>query len=326
LANPAFETLTGYTLAEAIGNTPRILKSGKHQKIFYERMWKTLRAGKVWTGKIINKRKDETLYNQDTSITPVKDSKGEITQFIAINRDATQLTMVQDRMAVSEKLASTGLLAAGIAHEINNPLSVIMGLSQILAEEKGIPESLRTDLNTITDQARRAGSITQGLLRFSRGQQPAKSQVSIGSILKQISPLVAYDFKRRGIALTVLSPNDDRKLLADPDQIQQVLLNLLINAKHAVESSPKKKVSVSVAYTKTEAVLSVHDTGCGMEPGVMKNIFDPFFTTKPVGQGTGLGLAISYSIAVDHGGTLEVDSEPGKGSEFRLILPLLVES
>ncbi len=320
-ANPAFERSSGYTIAEAIGENPRILKSGKHKPLFYERMWKTIIRGETWHGVIVNKAKDGRIYHEDTGITPITTSEGRITHFVAIKRDITDTIKLQERMAVSEKLASAGLLASGVAHEVNNPLTIILGLAQILSEEEAMPEVFKTDLSAIEEQARRAGRITQGLLQFSRNKDPEKTELLIEDVFDKLKPLIVYDMKKSDIDIQFKLENTNLTINADPDQIQQVLLNLVINAKHAVSKSKIKEILITAGEKDGSIIISVRDTGSGIPEDVKKYIFDPFFTTKPVGEGTGLGLPLCYSIATDHGGTLEAESKPGQGALFSLILP-----
>ncbi len=317
--NPAFERITGFTADEVLRKNPGFLKSGKHQRVFYEAMWKTLLAGEVWHGVLINKKKDGTLYHEDTTIAPIRN--GSTLHYVTIKRDVTEEMLRRNRMAHVEKLASLGMIASGVAHEINNPLSTILGIAQVL-EDGDLKKDAREDIATIIKHARRAGRITKGLLEFSRNKKSLKSNVDLREVVEQTLLLLKHDLLKAKVRLEVKLPPEPVPVLADADQLQQMLVNLLINAKHALEKSRKKELLLTIGENDGRILLKVRDSGCGIAPEIAGKIFDPFFTTKPVGQGTGLGLAICYGIAVDHGGTITAASKPGKGSTFTLELPV----
>jgi PAS domain S-box-containing protein len=320
-ANPAFEKSTGYTLVEVFDKNPRFLKSGHHDRAFYKQLWDTILSGDTWEGLIINNtRGGEEIY-EETTITPVFDRKGEITHFAAIKRDVTEKNQLRERLEMTEKMASAGVLAAGVAHEVNNPLTLVVGFSQILTEDERLPDDVREIMAKVYQNAQRASKIVTTLLEFGRKQEPQKTRVPVQDLFDRIEPLAGYDLKRAGIAYEFKSACEGCVLHADLNQMEQILLNLIINAKQAMQDSPVKKLEVSCRRTEDCIAIAVKDTGPGIPPDKIKKIFEPFFTTKPVGQGTGLGLAICYGIAEDHGGSIEVNSEPGKGTEFLVLIP-----
>ena len=320
-ANPAFEKRTGYSLVEVFDKNPRFLKSGRHEKVFYRNLWETILKGKPWTGVLTNKARDGSILHEDTTITPVYDAEGVLTHFVAISRDVTEKIELQQRLEMTEKMASAGVLAASVAHEVNNPLTLVVGFSQILSEDERLPPDAREMMLKVLHNAQRAGRIVGTLLEFGRKQEPQKTRVSVKELFERIEPLAGYDLKRERIEYAFSTPCDDCVIHADLNQMEQVLLNLIINAKQAMENSPEKRLEVCCRRENGRVVISVKDTGPGIPPDKLKKIFEPFYTTKPVGQGTGLGLSICYAIAQDHGGTIEVNSEPGKGSEFSMFIP-----
>ncbi len=234
---------------------------------------------------------------------------------------ANQQLRIQQRMALSEKLSAAGLLASGAAHEINNPLNSILGLSQVLIQEGELSEKQRKDLKTIERLAMRAGRITKGLLDFSRKAPPRKEIFTVASLLNRALPLVEAALFKAHIHFEQNVPSTPLLLYADPDQLEQVLVNLILNAKHALKSSLERKLTLTVEQRDGRIFIHLRDTGCGIPMENQDKIFDPFFTTKPAGMGTGLGLSIAYGIISSHGGRMRVSSPQGGGASFTVELP-----
>lgn len=227
----------------------------------------------------------------------------------------------QQKLIQSEKLAAMGTLAAGVAHELNNPMTAILGYTQILLDSNNLSAQQREDLETVETQSRRCRTIIHNLLDFSRVKKPALDCAEITPLIRSTLHLVMHDFSISGVELSFLPEPSLPRVIVDAHQVQQVLLNLLTNARHAIEHRPKKIISIH-AYTRDAHVyIDVRDTGCGIAPEVLSKIFDPFFTTKPTGKGTGLGLSICQSIMSQHHGGLTVVSEVGVGSTFTLEFP-----
>lgn len=320
-ANPAFEKRTGYSLVDVFDKNPRFLKSGRHTSSFYRKLWRTILSGKPWTGVLTNKSREGAILHEDTTITPVFDEDGEISHFVSISRDVTEKIELQQRLEMTEKMASAGVLAASVAHEVNNPLTLVVGFSQILSEDERLPQDAREMMVKVLANARRAGKIVGTLLEFSRKQEPQKTRVSVKELFERIEPLAGYDLKRESVEYEFLTPCDDCVIHADLNQMEQILLNLIINAKQAMEESPTKKLEVCCRKEPGVVAISVKDTGPGIPADKLKKIFEPFYTTKPVGQGTGLGLSICYGIAQDHDGSIDVESKIGEGTRFVLRIP-----
>jgi signal transduction histidine kinase len=236
-----------------------------------------------------------------------------------------QLLRLGRHLALSEKLASIGTLAAGVSHEINNPIGVITGKVQVLRYrvKDGDPaEKLLADLDVIEKHARRIVSITAGLLQFSREAPFELRPVDVAALLREAADLVRVPYRAANVDLDVASAPlpAGAVVLGSSNHLLQVLINILLNAKDA--SPPNSRVALSSSLSSTELVLEIVDHGVGIPAEHLGKIFDPFFTTKDVDKGTGLGLAISHGIVERHRGRIEVDSEPGKGTAFRVILPV----
>ncbi|NOZ70715.1 MAG: PAS domain S-box protein [Chloroflexi bacterium] len=455
-ANSAFTELTGYPVEDAIGENPRLLKSGKHDEAFYESLWQTILSGKVWHGEIINKRKDGRLYTEEMTITPVRSVEGEITHFIAIKqditerkqaeeererllaqihhqsqqmeqtlntvpdgvllldadhrvvlanpvalgdlavladaaegevlthlgdrplsellmpppkglwhevkaqdrtfeviarsignnasvqgwviviRDVTKVREVQRRLQQQERLAAVGELAAGIAHDFNNILAVIVLYAFMDRNTPGLPASTRQHLETIGQQAKRAGKLVEQILDFSRRAVIERRPMSLRSFLKEVVKLLERTLPEN-IQISITCGDDDFTVNADPTRMQQMLLNLAVNARDAQPFGGRLHIALDQIHIEDskEAPLPemeagdwvrlvVADAGSGIPPEVLPHIFEPFFTTKEPGEGTGLGLAQVYGIVKQHGGHIDVSSRLGEGTTFTIYLPALV--
>ena len=233
----------------------------------------------------------------------------------------------QDRLLVSERQASVGRLAAGVAHEINNPLTGVLTYTHMLLRRKDLTEDVRADLQTILEATERVRKIVKGLLDFSRQTRLDREQMDVNRLISTTLSLMENQALLKGVQL-VFKPGGDLPMVnMDRTQFQSVLLNLLINALDASEPGDSITVSTSNGLVTNEAgqqgiEISITDTGCGIPPEHLNKLFDPFFTTKEVGHGTGLGLSVSLGIVQRHGGTIRVSSEVGKGSTFTIWVPL----
>jgi two-component system NtrC family sensor kinase len=213
-------------------------------------------------------------------------------------------------------------LAAGVAHEINNPLSGVMGFAQLLLDDPQLTPQQRSDVETICTQAQRCRVIVQNLLQFSRRKDPINEPMDMAPLVKSTVDLVKYDFSTSGIAIDVNIPMDLPVVLGDSNQLQQVFLNLMTNARQAIAERKNGRLSIAGKEQNGKITLRFSDNGPGIEEAILGKIFDPFFTTKPVGKGTGLGLSICYGIIKQHHGDLRVESIPGEGATFILELPI----
>jgi two-component system, NtrC family, sensor kinase len=238
-------------------------------------------------------------------------------------KDIEQRKLMEKQMAQADKLASIGQLSAGIAHEINNPLGVILGYTQLLIRNEKTETDRYNDLRTIEKHVKNCKSIVEDLLNFARSSKPEIKTTRINEAADDVLNFVLHHSKADGIDIV---RNYDEKvppMMLDEKKIRQVLVNLLMNAVHAV--GKKGIIRLSTEYIKQDnsIAITVADTGYGIEKKNLARIFDPFFTTKPTGEGTGLGLSVSYGIVKSHGGEILVESEPGKGARFTVVLPVI---
>ncbi len=387
--NEAFVRTSGYSRAEATGQNPRILQSGKTPRETYDDMWAHLTRGETWKGEFINKRKDGSEYIESTFASPVRNAEGRITHYIGIKEDITErkrlekelaeqyaqiasantrlietnerleranaeLKSTQRQLLQSEKMASIGLLAAGVAHEINNPVGYINSnlgtlekyLGDIFTivnkyEEAALPGTqtelqevqalkdkldfgfLRDDIQSLLAESRegleRIKEIVLGLKDFSRSSADEAWQwADLSKCLENTLAIVRNELKYK--CEVVKEYGGLPEIYCLPSQLEQVFMNLLVNAAQAIET--RGTITIRTGQDGDRVWVEITDTGAGIPPDILPHIFDPFFTTKPVGTGTGLGLPVSYGIIERHHGRIEVQSEAGKGSTFRVILPV----
>jgi two-component system, cell cycle sensor histidine kinase and response regulator CckA len=321
--NPAFTTLTGYPLNEVVGQTLRLQKSGEHEPVFYEHLWETILSGQTWRGETINRRKDGTLYPEEQTITPMRDERGEITHFIAIKEDVSEQKKMREHLTHSEKLAAMGQLLASVAHELNNPLSVLTGHAAILKSTTD-PKIADRALKMAT-AAERCGRIVRNFLALARRRPPERTRVGLNQVVRDALELLAYPLRVDNVEMRLELAGGLPALTADAHQLHQVVINLLSNAHYAVRETPRPRfIRVATQGSADRVTLEVADSGAGIRADVLERLFEPFFTTKPLGEGTGLGLAICKGIVETHGGSLSAESPPGQGAVFRMELPVEV--
>jgi len=241
---------------------------------------------------------------------------------VHVVRDVTEERALQGQLAQAEKLAAIGEMLSGIAHELNNPLTTIIGFSELLQEAE-VPEQVRADLERISRQARRSAQIVQGLLAFARQGQLQLAEVDINALLAQTVEAEQPRLAAADIAVSLeLDPSLPRTL-ADARPLQQVFVNLLANAEQALaERQGERRVRIRTEAAPAAVRISIADNGPGIPHGLLQRIFDPFFTTRGVGKGTGLGLSICYGIVREHGGRIWAESQPGQGATFFVELPV----
>jgi len=346
--NPAFSKLTGYSREEIIGQTPGMLKSGNQDAALYETMWKTVTAGKLWHGKVINRKKDGSLYPAMLTISPIYDRSGDTagdttsdttsdatsySHFVAIQTDLSDFEQAEQ----ARRMASIATLVGGIAHEFNNMLAGITGnVFMLRLRTRNIPD-VAQQLDHIESISFRAADMIEQLLTFARkdvaSMQPLAFNAFITETLKSLSLSLHENISmHEDICLQPLLVNGDGA------KLYQVLLHLIHNARDALEGVEAPCITVGLEswladaafiekhpYVKVGAYahLSVTDNGSGIPAHQKEKLFEPFFTTREVGKGIGLGLSMVFGAVKTHGGFVEVDSAEGAGSTFHLYLPLL---
>lgn len=332
--NPAFEALTGYSHAEACGQNTRILKSGEQRPEFYQEMWKTILAGTVYRGTLVNRKKNGDLYSIEQSISPVRDSEGRITHFISNGRDLTERLRLEAELRQAQKMDAIGHLAGGVAHDFNNLLTIITSYSELALDDVHKNSSLEAKIQEILQAARRAAELTRQLLAFSRKQPQALRVVELNPVISRIAKtlprLIGEDIEFSFTPAPGLG-----RVRVDPVQIEQILMNLASNARDAMPQGGHLRIETSNLLLDEEymhrkpaviplghyALITVSDDGSGIAPEHLPHIFEPFYTTKPLGEGTGLGLATVYGIVKQNRGFIWAYSEPEMGTVFRIYLP-----
>ena len=320
--NPAFEAVTGFSRQEAIGQNPRILKGGRQDAAFYEEMWRVLADGDVWRGHFVNRRKDGTLFEEDATISPVRDPSGVTTHYVAVKRDVTHELALQRQLELSQRIEALGRLAGGIAHDFNNLLGIVRGFAEFHLRYPGKKQELASSLQEIVKAADRGAKLTSQLLAFGRKQVLQPQVVDLRAALADVTGMFRHVLGE-DVVLDVRVPAP-LHVRVDPTRLEQILLNLVVNARDAMSSGGRLTIEAGPAVAVEDGLrcarLSVADTGAGMSPETLERIFEPFFTTKP--NGTGLGLSMVYGIVRQSGGAIRCESAPGQGARFEIILPL----
>ncbi|GEM_PF-4134792 len=338
--NPAFTQITGYTAEEVMGRNPRLLKSGLTPPEAYRQMWDTITHGGTWEGEFCNRRKDGTVFWERGRISPVHDDAGRITHYVALKEDITEARemeqtrrRLEQQSQVNQRIEAVGQLAGGVAHDINNMLSIMLTHIDLLTGQVGSDPAVNERLKAMEDAALRSAEIVRHLLTFARQQVTEPQILDLNAHLERLrrtfAPLLGED--------QVLRLRLDPELLrvkVDPAQWDQVVMNLVINARDAMPTGGEitlatENLEVDEAFTAVHpqakvgsyVCLSVADRGVGMTPEEMGKIFEPFYTTKPLGKGTGLGLSTVFGIVNQAGGFITVYSEPGTGSTFKVYVP-----
>ncbi len=331
--NPAFERITGFAADEALGRMPRLLRSGKQPPVFYEQLWATIKAGRAWNGRFVNRRKDGVLYQEDCTIAPVFGADGAIAWFVATKRDVTKSLRLEDELRQSQRVESLGRLAAVVAHDFNNLLSPILGYAELLLEELHPSDERYGQIHEIEQASRRARDLTRQLLAFGRKQPLRIRPVDLNDVAAGLERLLRRGL-REDVGLDITSwPDGPCMVLVDQGQVEQVVMNLAVNAQDAMPGGGQLAVRILQRSLSADecasrpgsrpgdyGVIVVTDTGCGMDADTRHRIFEPFYSTKGE-RGTGLGLSTVHGIVNQHGGHVTVDSEPGRGTTFEVYFP-----
>ena len=329
--NPKFTEVTGYTLEEVRGKNPRFLKSGETADEEYRRLWETISQGREWHGEFHNRRKDNALVWQRATVSPLRDGAGAITHYLAIEEDVTAQKSLEEQFLQAQKLESIGRLAAVVAHDFNNLLTVINGYSEVLRKNIDPEDWKYEPVAEIEAAGAKAASLTQQLLAFSRRQVVQPEIINLNDIIEDLQKILGRLIGEDIEVVTRLGACLPR-IRADRSQINQVIMNLVVNARDAMPHGGRITFETSTVPpdnarpTDNEepasyVVLSVTDNGIGMDDATKGHIFEPFFTTKEPGFGTGLGLSTVHGIVAQSGGKILFDSKVGQGTTFRLCFP-----
>lgn len=337
--NPAFERINGYSLDEMRGNSLSILNSGEHDAGVFHALWSTIRAGRVWEGTLMNRRKNGEIYPALMTVVPVVE-QGRIDHYTAIQQDMSQYEQLEARFRQSQKLEAIGTLVSGISHDFNNMLASLMMNLYLAKKEAGTSSKLVERLENAEKLVTQSSDMVRDLLVFSRDESSAKEVLELNAIVQNSLRLLQVTIPP-DVSFSFLACEEALSIRGDVRHLQQVLMNVLNNARDALAGRADAALSLQLQCYKPDqnflerhetihaealALLTVRDNGAGMPPEVMERIFDPFFTTKKAGNGTGLGLSMVFGYIEEHGGVIEVESEVEKGTEFRFFLPLLDQS
>src|ERR1041385_4993655 len=333
--NDEFCRISKYSREELLGQDHRIINSGYHSKEFIRNLWTTIASGNVWKGELRNRAKDGSIYWVDTTIVPFLDKEGKPYQYVAIRHDITQLKLAEEQIRQqtvelqrAAQLSVTGELAAGLAHEIKNPLAGIQGAVDILIRRRDVNDPEREALEGVRHQVQRIDKTVRALLDRARPRNLKLIRASLTELMQATVGLARSQLVARGgdrIRIEFVPPAEEIFTVIDSAQIEDAVLNLMINAMEAVEEDGKVTLRIyRVAPDDQEAsdvaVIEVSDNGRGIDQKDLANIFSPFFTTRQ--GGTGLGLPAVRRIARVHGGSVDVKSVVGQGSTFAIRLPI----
>ena len=327
--NPAFERLCGYAREEVLGKKPSILKSGEHPPEFYKEMWDTLNGGKPWSGRLVNRRKDGTLYTEEVRISPITGPGGKIKSFLAVRHDIAREVQLEAQLSHSQKMESMGLLAGQIAHDFNNLLTIVIGSMELIAEDLK-PGSVSLKLATETlRSSRESASLIKQLLIFARRQDTSPVATPLNEPVREMKILFE---SLLGCNIRVVYSLEENLLQVrlEPEHFKQAIMNLAVNARDAMNGTGGILIRTfnagpdglpSSLPAGRYAAFELSDTGPGIPKAVLPRIFEPFFTTKPKGRGTGLGLSTVYGIVHQNNGRIFAANRREGGAVFTIYFP-----
>lgn len=330
--NPAAEKLFEYRHDELIDEDVTVLMPEKYKQLFRDKVSDSAESG--FSGYLENTveftglKKSGVEVPLEISISKCRIEGTRI--YTAIIMDITERKNLQEQLIQSAKLAAIGELISGVTHEVNNPLAIVMGYAEMILQEPEIDEDMKQYVGIIFKESERARKVIQNLLSFARQHNPEKEKISVNELLNNTLLLAEYDIKKNNITVKKNYDQNLPSIMADPNQLQQVFLNLLINAQHAVsEKNGNGEILLETSLiegnsseNETRVMITIRDNGKGIPDNILNRIFDPFFTTKPVNKGTGLGLSVSHGIIKEHGGNIYAENNPGEGASFRIELPV----
>ncbi len=328
--NEAFLRTFGYAWDEVKGKSVDFLWSPKLGTGVPEQI-RLEAAGRGWKGEVRALRRNGEEFPFYLSLASARDRKNQPVALVLIGRDTSQEKRLQLQLIQSEKMVTMGELISGIAHELNNPLTSVLGFAQVGLMENGLSPKAEHVLRVIERESLRASKIIGNLLAFARQHKPAKVPTDLHALLDAALAIRDYQLRINCVAVTRSYEPNLPRVLADPHQLQQVFLNLILNAEQAIlEVRGRGRLTIESKLAPPERLhscpkvvsIAFTDDGIGIPEENLRKIFDPFFTTKPVGKGTGLGLSVSYAIIAEHGGQIFAKSEPGAGTTFYIELPI----
>ncbi len=311
----------GFEQRELLGRPLLELAGPAFERALSDAVHSTLSGQQVDNLELEIARRNGTAGKFSANLSPMRDEQGTVTSIVLVLTDITDSAVLRDKLVHAEKMAAVGQLVSGVAHEVNNPLTAILGFADLLMENPDLPETARKDLRVILQEAQRTKQIVQNLLSFARQMPPQRNAVQLNSILRRTIQLRSYDFNSHGVDMVEHLDEGLPDVVGDAHQLQQVFLNILNNAYDAVrEVGRPARIEIMSTKAGDTVEVSFSDNGSGIVHA--DKIFDPFFTTKEVGKGTGLGLSICYGIVKEHGGEILCHNNiGGAGATFIVRLP-----
>ncbi|WHX98878.1 PAS domain S-box protein [Neobacillus sp. DY30] len=314
--NDKFCEISKYSREEIIGKDHSILNSGHHSKLFFKDLWKTIGEGRVWKGEIRNKAKDGTYYWVDTTIVPFLNDSAKPYQYVAIRNDITERKKTEEVLHRQDKLAAVGQLAAGVAHEIRNPLTSMKGYAEFLTLDEKDPERLEF-INIILDEIERVNTIVEDFMVLAKPKMVELEEKNVVPVIKNVVSLLEFEARKKHVKLSFDCSHEIIQIECDENRLKQVFLNFI---KNGIEAMPNGgDLHVKTVIHDNNVQISIQDTGVGIPKEKLKQLGEPFYTTKK--NGNGLGLMVSFKIIENHNGKVFVESEPNKGTTFNILLP-----
>ncbi|WHY65296.1 PAS domain S-box protein [Neobacillus sp. SuZ13] len=314
--NEKFCEISKYNREELLGRDHNILNSGFHSKEFFKDLWKTIGSGNVWKGEIRNKAKDGTYYWVDTTIVPFLNDQGKPYQYLAIRNDITERKKTEEVLHRQDKLAAVGQLAAGVAHEIRNPLTSMKGYAEFLQLDEKDPERIEF-LSIILDEIERVNTIVEDFMVLAKPKAVELEEKNVVPLIKNVVSLLEFEARKKNVRLTFDCNQEIIQIECDENRLKQVFLNFI---KNGIEAMPNGgELHVKTIIHDNNVQISIQDTGVGISKEKLKKLGEPFYTTKK--NGNGLGLMVSFKIIESHNGKVFVESEPNKGTTFNILLP-----
>jgi PAS domain S-box-containing protein len=314
--NHKFCEISKYNREEILGKDHNILNSGYHSKDFFKNLWKTIGSGNVWKGEIRNKAKDGTYYWVDTTIVPFINGQGKPYQYLAIRNDITERKKTEEVLHRQDKLAAVGQLAAGVAHEIRNPLTSMKGYAEFLQLDEKDPERMEF-LSIILDEIERVNTIVEDFMVLAKPKAVELEEKNVVPVIKNVVSLLEFEARKKNVRLTFDCNHEIIQIECDENRLKQVFLNFI---KNGIEAMPNGgELHVKTIIHDNNVQISIQDTGVGISKEKLKKLGEPFYTTKK--NGNGLGLMVSFKIIESHNGKVFVESELNKGTTFNILLP-----
>ncbi|NWF37861.1 CBS domain-containing protein [Mariprofundus sp. NF] len=338
--NEAFVETTGYTLQEVQGKNPSLLQSGRQDKAFYELMWRSIVEHGVWKGVVWNRRKSGDIYPEQLHIRSIRGEDNRVINYVGTFSDITEKMAMEAEYRHAQRIEAVGALVGGVAHNFNNILAGLGGNLYLAMQKAETSPELLSYLRSIEDLTDQASEMVRQLLTFARKEVTEKKSIALTPLMRE-----TLKTSRMGVPESIQLSGDfcdeSLSMFGDATQLQQVLMNMINNARDAIGDRDTRTIAVALKRIDADdallsrheklrerqlACLTIEDSGEGIAEDVLEHVFEPFYSTKEVGKGTGLGLSMSKGSIESHGGVIEVESTPGKGTRFAIYLPLLANS